>query len=197
MQGFVNRAIQCFVRDTYGWQVWQKVVQHAGLGFSNFEAMLDYPPHVTQKIVAALEAEFDKPRSAILEDLGIYLVTSPTTDALRRMLRFGGHDFEEFILSLDELPDRARLALSEIDLPQMRLQPLGAKTYAIEVGNSLPGFAWTLVGVLRALADDYGALAFIELTPKSGFDVISVSLADDRFARGRQFELAPVRYAAN
>jgi len=197
MQGFVNRAVQCFVRDTYGWPVWQKVVNRAGLGFSNFEAMLDYPPYITQKIVEALEGEFSRPREAILEDLGIYLVTSPTTNALRRMLRFGGHDFEEFVLSLDELPERARLALSEIELPSIRLEPKGAKAYLIAVGDTLPGFSWTLVGVLRALADDYGALAFIELAPSATGDSISVTLADDSFAHGRHFELAPVRYASS
>ena len=195
MQGFVNRAVQCFVRDTYGWAVWLNVVRRAGLGFTNFEAMLVYSPHITENIVVALEIEFKKPRSIILEDLGTYLVTSPTTEVLRRMLRFGGEDFGEFILSLDELPDRARLALAEIELPSIQLHSTGAKQYLIEIGEGLPGFSWALVGVLRALADDYGALAFIEHKAGSKRDQISVVLADDSFSHGRHFELAPAQYA--
>lgn len=196
MQGFVNRALQCFVSDTYGWPVWRRAIARTELKYSNFEAMLDYPPHVTQRIVEALEDEFSKPRSVILEDLGIYLVTNPANDTLRRMLRFGGHDFEDFILSLDELPERVRLALSDIALPMISVRPLAPKNYSIEIGDTLPGFSWTLAGVLRALADDYGALAFIELEAKPGGDTISVVLAHEKFAQGRQFELAPPRHAA-
>ena len=40
MHGLINRAIQCFVRDSYGQNRWIEVTQLADLGFTDFEAML-------------------------------------------------------------------------------------------------------------------------------------------------------------
>ena len=54
MQGFINKAIQCFARDMYGDGLWRQVTDSAGLGYSNFEAMLDYPPDVTDRILQEL-----------------------------------------------------------------------------------------------------------------------------------------------
>ena len=47
MHGMINRAIQCFMRDTYGADTWEKVAEQADLGFDNFEAMLSYPDQIT------------------------------------------------------------------------------------------------------------------------------------------------------
>jgi hypothetical protein len=195
MQGFVNRAIQCFICDTYGRAVWQSAARRAELGFSNFEAMLDYDAHLTDRVVSAVEAELGKPRDIFLEDLGTYLVTHPNMESLRRLLRFGGEDFEDFILSLDELPERAKLVLSEIELPSITLEVIGAKQYEIVFGPQLSGFSRVMMGTLRAMADDYGALAFIEHANSHRGEAIAITLADDTFAQGRNFELAPVQYA--
>ena len=43
MHGLINRAIERFIRDTYGRDVWALIVARAGLGFSEFEAMLSRP----------------------------------------------------------------------------------------------------------------------------------------------------------
>ena len=42
MHGLINRAIQSFFCNTYGQERWQRVTEAAGLGFSDFEAMLVY-----------------------------------------------------------------------------------------------------------------------------------------------------------
>ncbi len=47
-----------------------------------------------------------------------------------------------------------------------------------------------MVGVLRAMADDYGALALLDYRGrKDEVETISVELLDMRFAEGRHFEL--------
>ena len=51
MHGLINRAIQCFLRDTYGDDVWDKIMQQADLGYSSFESMLIYEESVTFRIL--------------------------------------------------------------------------------------------------------------------------------------------------
>jgi hypothetical protein len=52
-------------------------------------------------------------------------VTDPGLEPLRRLLRFGGGTFEEFLVSLEELPDRARLAMPELEMPEITLSVEG------------------------------------------------------------------------
>lgn len=190
MQGLVNRAIQCFVRDNYGWSLWEQVVRRAELGFSSFEAMLDYDPVITGQLCTALEAVLNKPLEILLEDLGTYLVSHSTTSALRRLLRFGGANFEDFLLSLDDLPEKARFALPDVDLPKLHCKHVNKTQFMLLVSPGLPGFGAVMVGVLRAMADDYGALVFLEREVEENQDVIRITLADAAFAKGRGFNLA-------
>lgn len=190
MHGLINRAIERFVRDTYGRDVWGSVTKRAGLDFTQFEAMLDYEAEVTQHVLVALAAELDRPLPDILEDVGTYLVSHPKLEALRRLLRFGGPTFTEFLHSLDDLPARAALAVSDLKLPELELREHADNLYAIDCHSGGPGFGHVIVGLLRALADDYGALALLEHKGvRDGCEIIEVRLLSAEHATGRSFDL--------
>lgn len=186
MHGLVNRSIQSFLRDTYGATLWSRVADAAGVGAGGFEAMLSYDDAVTDAVLDAAAAALAKPREALLEDLGIYLVG---LEPLRRLLRFGGVDYVDFLHSLDELPDRVRLAVAEIEMPEIELTATGPGRFVLCCRGARPGFGAVLAGVLSAMADDYGALALIDATG-AGAERITIELLQARFASGRRFDLA-------
>lgn len=199
MNGLINRAIECFVRDSYGDGVWQEVTGGLGINESAFEPLMPCDGEVTARLVAALSGRLARTPDDLLEDLGTYLVAQPRSEAIRRLLRFGGVDFAEFLESLEDLPDRARLAMSDFDLPVISLHLQGTAVYRVEIGHSEAAgvlFGPVLLGVLRAMADDYGALVLLEYR---GFDavreVVEVHLLDEAFASGRNFDLATVEAA--
>jgi hypothetical protein len=191
MHGLTNRAIECFIRDTYGHRAWDEIACCAGLGFDSFEAMLRYDDRLTEAVLAAAAQRLGKPRDVLLEDLGTYLISHPTTEAVRRLLRFGGVTFHDFLGSLEELPGRARLAVPDLDLPQIELVEHCEGAATLYCRSATPGFGWVLVGILRAMADDYGALALLEhLGGSEGVEIISLQVHEARFAEGRSFALA-------
>jgi hypothetical protein len=191
MHGVVNRAIECFLRDTYTSAVWDEIAAKARISVPNFEPMLNYDPPVTERVLSAAVARIGKPRDALLEDLGIYLVCHPRYEALRRLLRFAGVTFEDFLLSVDELPGRARLALPDLDIVPIRLHPLGPCRYQVCCGPGLPGFGHVLVGGLRAMADDYGALVTMSLLfeTEEGHSCLELTVHTAYHSRGRSFDL--------
>jgi len=195
MHGLVNRSIQCFIRDVYGAEVWRQVCTDAGLGHADFEAMLHYDDADTLAVLRAAAARLGREVEALLEDMGHYLVTQPERDALRRLLRFGGADFADFLHSLADLQERGRLVLPEIDLPRI--------TVAEEAGGSFTlSFRWgagllgpVVLGVLRAMADDYGMLALFDHQPAimpGAPDMICVQLLAAAHSQGRNFALGRV-----
>ena len=191
MLGFINRAIECFIRDTYGDAVWARVTIGAGLSVDRFEPMLHYDSAVADSLILAVASVLDRPRDSILEDIGIYLVSHPHTERLRRLLRFGGVDFIAFLHSLEDLPERGRLALADLDLPELTLLDLGNGVFRLQCRMPISGIGHVLVGLLRAMADDYGALALIDYEGQQrGADIVSVHLLDYRFTKGRAFDLA-------
>ncbi|MEL7212750.1 MAG: heme NO-binding domain-containing protein [Pseudomonadota bacterium] len=190
MHGLVNRAIQCFVLDTYGDAAWEDITRRADLGFTAFEAMLQYESALTDAVMDAAVGLLGKSRNELLEDLGTYLVSHPTQGAVRRLLRFSGADFIDFIHSLDDLPDRARLAVPDLGLPRLVLRDHTPSRFSLECHGSVRGFGYVLLGVLRAMADDYGALVLLEHQSTSGtVESLSIDVVEAAFAQGRSFEL--------
>jgi len=190
MHGLINRAIQAFVCSTYGESRWRDVTESADLGFSDFEAMLIYTPEQSQSLLTAMERVLDRPLPEMLEDMGTFLVANPQVEALRRLLRFGGVNYVEFLHSLDDLPDRSRLAVAELHLPGLELIETAPGRFKLLCQSGLPGYASVMMGVLRAMADDYGDLVILEHSgTKDGTEVISVTLVETEFAEGRTFDL--------
>jgi hypothetical protein len=190
MHGMVNRALQGFVTATYGPGPWAEIRHQACLPFDDFEAMLDYPDALTLTCFDAACQVLHKHPNALLEDLGTWLVTDPNLEPLRRLLRFSGASFLDFLLSLEELGDRGRLAVPDLDLPRIELDRLDPSSFRIRAHWGLPGIGPILMGGLRAMADDYGALALLRLDGiERGVECLHVQLLDTAFAQGRDFDL--------
>lgn len=187
MHGLVNRSIQCFLRDSYGRDLWATVAGDAGLDPEGFEALLRYDDALTDALLDAGARRLGRSREALLEDVGIYLVTR---EPIRRLLRFGGATYEDFLHSLGELPGRARLAVPELDLPDLALCAIGPGRFRLDCAGPRPGFGAVLAGILRAMADDYGALALIDAGAGGPRETVGIELLDRTFAAGRSFDLA-------
>ncbi|WP_299867886.1 heme NO-binding domain-containing protein [uncultured Roseobacter sp.] len=190
MHGLVNRAIQRFVVDSYGSAQWAAVARNADLGFVEFEAMWTYEDSLTPRVLAAVSDVLDRPYDELMEDIGTYLVSHPNLEALRRLLRFGGVNFLDFLHSLDDLPDRARLAVADLVLPRIELREHNPHQFSLNCEGDIPGCGHLFTGVLRAMADDYGALVFLEHQGvKDGVETVAIALLETDFAEGRGFEL--------
>jgi hypothetical protein len=191
MHGLILRTFEVFVEDTYGPVVWSDIAQMAGLEEPVFEAMLNYEPLIYSVLIEASEGQLNKPAEAIWEDVGTYLVSHPNSEGLRRLLRFGGVDFIEFLHSLDDLPDRTRLAVADLALPDLELTDQGQNQFRLRVGEGLPGFGYVMMGILRAMADDYGALALLDTEGgHRGEQIVQITVIETAFSEGREFELA-------
>jgi len=207
MHGLINTAIQSFLRDSFGEALWQEVALRSGLaeelGADGFEAMQLYDAHLGDAVLAIASQLLAVPRDSLLEDLGTYLISNDRLEPLRRLLRFGGVSFTDFLYSLDDLQGRTRLAVPELELPELTLSEDGPGRFALTCHRCPAGFGHVMVGILRTLADDYGALAVLEhggSRPASATgarradhlpdELITIELYDPAFHTGRRFELA-------
>lgn len=198
MHGLINRSIQCFTRDTYGDQVWAQTAERAATGHDGFEAMLSYDDDITYRFLDALAMVLNRTRQEVMEDIGTYLVSHENIGAVRRLLRFSGVTFADFLHSLDELHDRVRLAVPDLHIPQLSLCEHSAGRFGLTCTWDHPDFGFVVMGLLRGMADDYGALVFMDHqgTGEAG-DVISIEVVEADFAEGRSFMLGNEGEAAH
>lgn len=191
MHGLINRSIQCFVRDSYGAKNWRLIADGAGLGFESFEAMMNYDDGITHAVLDAASAELEKSKNELLEDLGTYLVSHPNLEALRRLMRFGGATFVDFLHSLEDLQERAALAVTGLHLPTLELVGEGEEgLYKLYCASDHDGFGHVFVGILRTMSDDYGALALLDHIGIEGTrEVIEINLIQNGYSAGREFDL--------
>ena len=190
MFGLLLRSIQAYLRGTFGPALWARVLRAAGQPPEGFEPMLPYDAAVVDRVLAAAAQELRRPAEAMLEDVGTFLVADPGHRALRRLLRFGGAGFADFLHSLEELPDRARLALPGLDLPQIALTEAAPGRFRLEIASPLPALFPVALGALRTMADDYGALVLIDLAAEGDRATLTVQLLEAAHGAGRGFALA-------
>ncbi|SFH21172.1 Haem-NO-binding [Palleronia marisminoris] len=191
MNGVTARALQSFIQTTYGDAVWAAVLADSRVEVPSFELMLNYAPQLTERVLGAAAKHLNRAPDEVLEDLGLFLVSHADMQPLRRLLRFGGVDFAAFVQSMGDLPERARMVLPHATMPPIRPVDEGDGRWAIFCGRRPEGMVHVIRGGIRAMADDYGALATVELGPDEGPNHrLDVTILSDHFSEGRVFDLA-------
>jgi len=190
MHGLIVTSLQRFLTQTYGSARWDEIRAHAGLPEAGFESMLDYPETMFDGTLRAAAEVLGKDQASLLEDMGTFLISASDEHSLRRLLRFSGANFLDFLNALEDLPGRARLAVPSLDVPALELVAQGRQRFHITYLWHRPDGIHVIAGILRAMADDYGALAVTEVGVDAlGDACLQVSLLDRKFAEGRGFEL--------
>jgi len=162
MHGMINRGLQCYIRDIHGVDVWEEICERAELSFYSFETMLVYDDQTTEDLLRNCGDLIQRNRTEILEDFGTYVVSDAALASVRRLLKFGGTSFVDFLMSLNFVHDRAKMAVPELDVPFMDVHCPAQNKYIVSARFAKRGYGAALLGLIRALADDYGALITIE-----------------------------------
>lgn len=162
MHGMINRGLQFYVRDIFGVEVWEETCTKAQLPYFSFETMLTYDDDVTDRIIDGLAETLGRQRPELLEDFGTYVVAEESLSAVRKLLRFGGEDYVEFLHSLEDVHDRAKIALPDLEVPQFELETAGDGQFHLHYRFHKRGFGAVFLGLLRGMADDYGALILVD-----------------------------------
>jgi len=187
MDALLLRSLQNYVLDTFGSAKWHEICVIADQPSQTYEPMLRYESGLADRVADIVSRVLGRPVEAIWEDVGTYLVTNPEREGARRLLRFGGVSFSDFLHSLEELPARARLAMPKLEAPEVILDEVGPDRFELRCRSHIRGVQRVLIGVVTAMADDYGALCLIETGAE---DCIKIAVLDTRHATAKAFELA-------
>ncbi|WP_372803460.1 heme NO-binding domain-containing protein [Paracoccus seriniphilus] len=184
MQQLVVRAVEEFLRQTYGDDLWLRVAGNPGDDdrLALMGGAFTSRGVSVRDLVTSAAAELGKTAQELLEDGGAWLASR---EAIRRLLRFSGHDFRDFILSLEELPGRAHFVVPDLGVPEINVSVCEQGVFWLTLPEDSLGWPSILGGIIRAMADDYGALGVVNVEG----NVVTVGIPDDDFSAGREFSL--------
>lgn len=180
MHGLINRAIEEFARVTYGDALWTASASAAGADPRGFVIMRHYETSLTGRLMGELSQRLGQTPFDLAEDIGAWVSQIPS---VRRLLRFGGSDFDGFVMALQELHGRALMVVRGLYLPPFTVQTL-SDGWRLR-SDCDPMWLHAIAGMLHAMADDYGVLALVEVEG----DAIVVNVPLTEFTTGRPFSL--------
>lgn len=184
MNGLINRSFELFVREGHGDRVWERLARQAKVDPRGFLLLQHFPDSMTHALFAEAAKIFRKPADELAEDLGGWLTRR---EPIRRLLRFSGRDFPEFIESVSEFPDRASMLIKSLKIPRIQVMAHSRSLYHVEIDSDTGILTMLMAGVLRGMADDYGALAVIQIEGA----VLRVDIALSEYCVTRPFALVP------
>lgn len=182
MHGLINRFIEEFLRARYGDALWREVAGDCAADPRGFHSWRTQPKALTGQLVTRAAARIGVRLDDLAEDAGGWLAQC---ESIRRLLRFGGRDYGEFLASIDQLPGRAEMVVPGLGLPALSVVEDGPDRVRLRVIGGHRLWTCVLAGLLRQMADDFGALALIS---RRGATVI-VEVPEREFAEGRSFAL--------
>lgn len=194
MHGMICKSVEGYVSTTHGAEAWAAVRRAADLPFAGFETLLSYDDAEFVAVQEAAARVLDRSTITLMEDVGTWICTHPPLKSIRRLFRFSGATFLDLLLSLDEIDARARMAVPELELPVFRVVAFGEREFEVTSSWSVQGASGILTGALRAMADEYGALAIIEIEAArvvsgSWHEVVYVRLVEEDFHTATEFVL--------
>lgn len=177
MHWLIRRSVETFLRDIYGDVIWQSL-------WRSSDSVADFWSNEWhgRNMIADAARHLHKPMEDLLDDLGAWIARQEHT---RRLLRFSGRSFGEFLENLELLPDRVHMVVPDLDIPPMQIISTGDDFLQIALDEGHEEWVFVVAGLIRVMADDYGVLGLFYVQD----GMVCVRVCDGSFGVKRSFKL--------
>ena len=156
MYGLVNIAIRDLILGEHGPEIWDRILERAGVPHSTFVGMERYPDSMTYDLVGAASEVLGAPAEDLLRVFGEYWMTFTAEKGYGETLEFAGSTFREFLENLDEMHARISLSFPHLQPPSFDLEELEDGRLELHYHTDRPGLAPMVIGLLNGLAKRFG-----------------------------------------
>ncbi len=152
MYGLVNSALQSMIKDKFGEDQWQEVLNESGVPDDSFLTMRSYDDSVTYDLAGAASTVLGAPLDACLEMFGEYWVLETAVKAYGPLMDATGTDLVGFLHNLNALHDRITGTFLNYVPPEFRVESLEDGRHRIHYISTREGLTPFVVGLLKGLA---------------------------------------------
>ena len=151
MYGLINNSLQGMIREKFGEEKWQEVLEASGVPEDSFLTMRSYDDKLTYALAGAASDVLGAPVDACLEMFGEYWVLETASKSYGALLDAAGGDMIEFLGNMNGLHDRITSTFLNYVPPEFYIQERDPG-YEIHYLSKRKGLTPFVVGLLKGLA---------------------------------------------
>ena len=155
MYGLINSALQSMIREKFGDEQWQKVLEASGVPAESFLTMRSYDDKITYDLAFAAADVLGAPVAACLEMFGEYWILETASKSYGPLMDASGEDMVEFLSNLNALHDRITSTFLNYRPPEFRVETLGEDRHRVHYLSEREGLEPFVVGLLKGLAQRF------------------------------------------
>lgn len=151
MYGMVNRAIELFIKEEHGNEIWERVASLANVT-ADFISMEQYPDAVSVSLVVELSKVTELTPNQILASVGEFWVDFAHKSAYGDLLDMAGDSLPEVLANLDDMHARIGQSFDALKPPSFWVSDLTEDSLILHYASEREGLAPMVVGLVRGLS---------------------------------------------
>lgn len=155
MYGLINSALQSMIREKFGDDQWQQVLEASGVPEDSFLTMRSYDDKITYDLAYAAADVLGAPVAACLEMFGEYWILETASKSYGPLMDASGTTLVEFLGNLNALHDRITSTFLNYRPPEFRVETLENDRHLVHYLSEREGMVPFVIGLLKGLAQRF------------------------------------------
>lgn len=179
MYGIVNQAIEDLVRETFGENVWEKVLATSGVEEKYFVSTEPYSDDVTYKLAGAAAEVTGLSVQEVLRSFGEWWILHTAKEHYGGLLKAGGSQLAQFLRHLPAFHDRVALMYPRLTPPEFQVSNETEKSIYVHYKSQREGLQDFVHGLMVGLGKFYDTPVQVthlhDRQAGNGYDIFEVS----------------------
>jgi len=168
MYGLVNRAIEGLIRDRFGDDTWEQILDEANVEEDGFVSLDQYPDHITYDLVGAASKVLDTPAEVLLRAFGTYWTCYVGQQGYGPMMSLDNQSLGQFLSQLDALHTRLAIQMPQLRPPSFTVEHPEPHIHIVHYHSERQGLGPMVVGLLEGLLELKGLTGDVTWLEKKG-----------------------------
>ena len=152
MYGLINKAIQCYVEETYGVDKWEHLKQTASCDVDFFISMDSYDDSISYNLIKAVPEVLGVSPVHFLENIGEFWVSYVGNGDYKEIFKMAGSDFVFFIQNINNMHSRIMAIIPNLVPPIFICKNITKNSMVVDYFSKREGLAPMVVGLFKGLA---------------------------------------------
>jgi hypothetical protein len=179
MYGIVNKALEDLVKETFGEDKWDLILERSGVEEDFFISNEPYDDDITFKLAIAVSDEMKIPLEKVLQTFGEWWILRTSKEKYGGLMQAGGSTLKEFLHNLPVFHNRVMLIYPKLTPPEFKISEPEENSIRVHYYSHRDGLQEFVRGLLTGLGKMYDTPVKVELvvsrSEESDHDVFKVT----------------------
>ncbi|KAA3624396.1 MAG: heme NO-binding protein [Bacteroidetes bacterium] len=163
MYGIVNKAIEDLVKENFGEEKWEAILERSGVDVDFFISNEPYDDDITFKLAGATSEEMNIPIAQVLQTFGEWWVLKTSKEKYGGLMEAGGANLKEFLRNLPIFHNRVMLIYPKLTPPEFKISNVEENSVHVHYFSKREGLQEFVRGLLTGLGKMYDTPVTAEL----------------------------------